>query len=64
MNELRTRTNYIAIAVPPGDTDSYKISLQVSPGLLFRNFLILVLTIFWRKNLDLVFRFILRKLWK
>ena len=42
----------------------YKMSLQVSPGLPFRNFLILVLTIFQCKNLDLVPRFILRKLWK
>ena len=40
----------------------YKISLQVSPSLPFRNFSILVLTIFQRRDLDLVFRFILRKL--
>ena len=32
----------------------YKMSSRVSPSLPFRNFLILVLTIFRRRNLDLV----------
>jgi len=40
----------------------YRISSRVNPGLPFRNFLILVLTIFQRKSLGLVFRFVLRKL--
>jgi len=38
------------------------MSPRVNPSLPFRNFLISVLTIFWRRNLDLVFRFVLRKL--
>ena len=42
----------------------YRMSLRVNPSLPFRNFLTLVSTIFRRKSLGLVFRFILRKLQK
>jgi len=38
------------------------MSLRVNPGLPFRKFLILVLTIFRHKSLGLVFKFVLRKL--
>jgi len=40
----------------------YRISSRVNPSLPFRNFFILVSTIFQYKSLGLVFRFILRKL--
>jgi len=40
----------------------YRISSRVNPGLPFRNFSTLVLTIFRYKSLGLVFKFILRKL--